>query len=126
VNGVPCGDTFETTFASGQRNIFRESWQKRADMSIVKITQLTERFALKYSFDVYNLTNHPSFDIPIDNVTQNAHFSPTPVLGTTPASSGCGTSNVTSGFYACPTGLGQVTKTIGSPRQIQMSLSLSF
>jgi len=75
---------------------------------------------------VYNLTNHPSFDIPIDNVSQNALFSPTPVLGTTPASSGCGTSTVTPGFYACPTGLGQVTKTIGSARQIQMSLALSF
>ena len=126
VNGVPCGDTFETSFTSGQRNIFRQAWQKRADMSLVKITALTERFSLKYSFDVYNLTNHPSFDIPIDNVSQNALFSPTPVLGTTPASSGCGTSTVTPGFYACPTGLGQVTKTIGSARQIQMSLALSF
>jgi hypothetical protein len=124
-NGVPCGDTFETTFASGQRNIFRQSWQKRADMSIVKITQLTERFSLKYSFDVYNLTNHPSFDIPIDNVTQNALFSPTPVTGTPALPNSCPTATNNS-FYACPTGLGQVTKTIGSPRQIQMSLSLSF
>jgi hypothetical protein len=94
-------------------------------MSIVKITQLTERFSLKYSFDVYNLTNHPSFDIPIDNVTQNALFSPTPVTGTPALPNSCPTATNNS-FYACPTGLGQVTKTIGSPRQIQMSLSLSF
>jgi len=125
VNGVPCGDTFETSFTSGQRNIFRQSWQRRADMSIVKITALTERFSLKYSFDVYNLTNHPSFDLPIDNVTQNALFSATPVTGTPALPNSC--PNVTNGaFYACPTGLGQVTKTIGSAREIQMSLSLSF
>ena len=67
----PAGDTFETNFTTGQRNIFRQPWQKRADISIVKLTKLTERFALRYSFDVYNLTNTPSFDIPIDNVTQN-------------------------------------------------------
>ena len=29
-------------------------------------------------------------------------------------------------FYNCPTGLGVVTHTIGSPRQIQMSLQLMF
>ena len=70
----PAGDVFETNFTSGQRNIFRQPWQSRADLSVVKVTQLTERFSLRYSFDVYNLTNHPSFDIPIDNVSQNSDF----------------------------------------------------
>jgi hypothetical protein len=133
LNGaIPNGDTFETNFTTGQRNIFRQAWQKRADMSIVKITQLTERFALKYSFDVYNLTNHPSFDIPVDNVSQNLVFSQVPVQGTpaVPSTALCNnpaTNPASPGtFYACPLGLGQVTKTIGSSRQIQMSLSLSF
>jgi hypothetical protein len=121
----PAGDIYETNFTTGQRNIFRQAWQKRADISIVKITQLKERFSLKYSFDVYNLTNHPSFDIPIDNVSQNLLFNPTPVVGTPALPNSCPTATNNS-FYACPTGLGQVTKTIGSPRQIQMSLSLSF
>jgi hypothetical protein len=117
----------------GQRNIFRQSWQKRADISIVKTTTITERAKLKYSFDVFNLTNHPSFDIPIDNIDQNLAFSPFPVAqapygkGTTPTlASGCNTASPTNGFYFCPTGLGQVVKTIGSARQIQMSLSLIF
>ena len=126
----PAGDVFETNFTSGQRNIFRQPWQSRADLSVVKVTQLTERFSLRYSFDVYNLTNHPSFDIPIDNVTQNLNFAGFPTQlapGQSPLPTGCGTStpNVPS-IYFCPTGLGQTTKTIGSPRQIQMSLSLSF
>jgi hypothetical protein len=121
----PAGDTFETNFTSGQRNIFRQSWQKRADMSIVKVTQLKERLSLKYTFDVYNLTNHPSFDIPIDNVSQNLVFNPTPLVGTPPLPNSC-PSPTNGSFYACPTGLGQVTKTIGSAREIQMSLGLSF
>jgi hypothetical protein len=124
---IPPGDTFETNFIpnGGQRNIFRQSWQKRADLSIVKLTQLTERFSLKYSFDVFNLTNHPSFDIPIDNVNQNLTFSPFPVRGTDPLPNSC-PSPTNSSFYFCPGGLGQTVHTIGSARQIQMSLSLAF
>ena len=129
------GDTFETNFISngGQRNIFRQSWQKRADLSIVKVMPIDERFSVRYSFDIYNLTNHPSFDIPIDNIDQNLAFSPFPVAtapygtSTTPAlASGCNSANPSNGFYFCPTGLGQVVKTIGSSRQIQMSLSVLF
>jgi len=127
----PAGDVFETNFTSGQRNIFRQPWQSRADLSVVKATQLTERFSLRYSFDVYNLTNHPSFDIPIDNVSQNLLFAGFPTqlpAGQSPLPTGCGTSaqSAPPSIYYCPTGLGQTTKTIGSARQIQMSLSLSF
>jgi hypothetical protein len=126
---IPPGDTFETNFipGGGQRNIFRQSWQKRADLSVVKVTSLTERFSLKYSLDIFNLTNHPSFDIPIDNVNQNLAFSPFPVQGTCPApSSPCATSSSVQTFYFPPAGLGQVVHTIGSARQVQMSLNLSF
>ena len=135
LNGaIPPGDFYETKFTSGQRNIFRQPWQKRADLSIVKATQITERVSLKYSFDVYNLTNHPSFDIPIDNVSQNLGFSPFPsqanAPNAVPTPAACAANNgnpfVTGSFYQCPSGLGQVTKTIGSSRQIQMSLGLTF
>ncbi len=134
-SAIAPGDTFETNFLAGggQRNIFRQSWQKRADISVGKATEITERMTLKYSFDVFNLTNHPSFDIPIDNIDQNLAFSPFPVAqppygsNTTPTlASGCNGSNPQNGFYYCPTGLGQTVKTIGSSRQIQMSLSLVF
>ncbi len=71
---------------------------------------------MRYSFDVFNLTNHPSFDIPIDNVDQNLAFSETPVAQ--PLRNeydpdfglGCGTAAATNGFYFCPTGLGQVVQ----------------
>jgi len=111
---IPTGDTYETTFTTGQRNIFRQPWQRRADISLIKATQLTERVTMKFTFDIFNVTNTASFDIPINNVSQNLAFNDFPVYG--------------SSLYSSPTlsGLGIVNKTIGSPRQIQMSLRLSF
>jgi hypothetical protein len=135
-SAIPSGDPYQTNFipGGGQRNIFRQPWQRRADISLVKMTQLTERFALKYSFDVYNLTNTASFDVPIDNVSQNLTFNPFPSTASTPnpvpSASQCaangGSPFVSGFFYQCPTGLGQTVHTIGSPRQIQMSLAFTF
>ena len=126
---IPTSDPYETGFTTGQRNIFRQALQKRADVSLIKETKLSERYDLKYTFDVYNLTNTTSFDIPGNEVSQNAGYnafpaSGTPVLPGTCNSQGVGT--VKGSFYACPSGLGIVTHTIGSPRQIQMSLHLDF
>lgn len=127
LNGaIPTNDPYETTFTTGQRNIFRQSWQKRLDVSLVKMTKLTERASLQFSFDVFNVTNTPSFDVPLDDVNQNQFFNGFPTQGTTPLPSGCGTPKQTSNFYNCPFGLGNVNKTIGSARQIQMSLSVKF
>ncbi|HET6179697.1 MAG TPA: TonB-dependent receptor [Candidatus Sulfotelmatobacter sp.] len=127
LNGaIPANDPYETNFIDhGQRNIFRQSWQRRADISIVKVTQLTERYSLKYSMDIFNVTNTASFDIPIDDVTQNEDFNGFPAAGT-PATLSC--DQPFTALYTCPSfsGLGITNKTISSPRQIQMSLSLTF
>ncbi len=130
-NGVPSGDNFETTFTTGQRNIFRQSAQKRTDASLVKTLMIKERYNLKYTFDVYNVTNTSSFDIPSDNVTQNLAYNNAPFLTPSsevaPSPAQCQANNAPAGtFYSCPTGLGVVKHTIGSPRQIQMSLRLNF
>ncbi|MFT4111713.1 carboxypeptidase regulatory-like domain-containing protein [Silvibacterium sp.] len=126
---IPTNDSFETNFTSGQRNIFRQSWQKRADASLAKTFKITENIVARYTFDVFNLTNTTSFDIPGDNVAQNDGYNDYPVVGTTPApaATACAAGNNTATtFYNCPSGLGYVTHTIGSPRQIQMSLRLTF
>jgi hypothetical protein len=112
---IPDTDPFETGFTTGQRNIFRQSFQKRADMSLVKLTSLTDRYSLKYTFDVFNLTNTTSFDVPGNEVSQNQDYNAFPTVGESP-----------SDFYNAPGGLGVVTHTIGSPRQIQMSLRFTF
>jgi len=134
LNGaIPPDDPYETGFTNGQRNIFRQAPQRRADVSLVKVTPFdNEKYSLKYSFDVYNLTNTTSFDIPGNEVSQNPGYNAFPPADPTNASalpSGCGTSSAESGFgglYSCPGGLGIVTHTIGSPRQIQMSLHFDF
>jgi hypothetical protein len=116
LNGaIPSNDPYETNFIDhGQRNIFRQSWQRRADISLTKITEITERSSLKFMFDIFNVTNTASFDIPIDDVTQNINFNGFPAAGQS--------------LYVSPTlsGLGITNKTIGSPRQIQMSLRFMF
>ncbi|HEY1743295.1 MAG TPA: TonB-dependent receptor [Granulicella sp.] len=129
LNGaIPTSDPFETGFTSGQRNIFRQAFQKRADASLVKVTNLTDRYALKYTFDVFNLTNTSSFDVPGNEVSQNINYTSFPTAGTTPLPTGCNAQGQQSNtsFYNCPAGLGIVSHTIGSPRQIQMSLQLTF
>jgi hypothetical protein len=118
---IPTNDTFETNFTSGQRNIFRQAWQKRADVSFEKETHLTERYSLKYSLDIFNVTNTASFDIPIDDVSQNAFYNQFPVIGTQPLPG-----NGQPSFYNVPAGLGVTNKTIGSPRQVQMALRFMF
>jgi TonB dependent receptor len=125
LNGaIPTNDAFETNFTNGQRNIFRQSWQKAANISFVKVTQFGERYSLKYSLEIFNLTNTASFDIPIDDVSQNQFYNQFPILGTTPLPTSCDNSN--KGFYNCPAGLGVTNKIIGSPRQVQMALRLTF
>ena len=131
VNGVPgaipSNDPYETNFITqGQRNIFRQPWQRRADISIVKNTRVTERVMVRYSFDVFNLTNTTSYDIPVDNVSQNINFNDFPVQGTPSASTPC--DNTFTDLYVCAnlSGLGVTNKTISSPRQIQMSLGVTF
>ncbi len=120
LNGaIPPDDPYETGFTTGQRNIFKQAFQKRADISLVKVTSFSkERYSLKYTFDVYNLTNTTSFDIPGNEVSQNAGYNAFPSSGEPVTGAG--------GLYSSPAGLGIVTHTIGSPRQIQMSLHLDF
>jgi len=126
LNGaIPDGDIYETTFLNhGQRNIFRQAAQRRADMSIVKMTALSEAMKLRFTFDIFNLTNTTSFDIPGNNVSQNAFYDSYPVVGTPALPTACDNTNV--GLYSCPAGLGITLHAIGSPRQIQMSLRLDF
>jgi hypothetical protein len=122
---IPANDPYETTYVSqGQRNIFRQAPQRRADLAIVKLTPIGEHFKLRYSLDIFNLTNTTSFDVTGNVVSQNRNFNNSPVEGTPVLPTSCDSANA--GFYNCPAGLGTTLRTIGSPRQIQMSLRLDF
>ncbi len=118
--GSPVCDIFETTFASGERNIFRQSFQKRADISLVKVLKVTERAHLEYSLDVFNVTNTPSFDIP-GNEPSLGTYNPEPSYNAANPSA-----SFTAEYPDSPTQFGYVRSTIGSARQIQMTLNMKF
>jgi hypothetical protein len=153
--GGPLCDVYETTFVPGQRNIFRQWPQRRADITLQKNFTVKERYNLNYQFEVFNITNTPSFDVPNNEITLNPGYSelgnrkgvptleytnghevqPVPVSTvTTPA----GTNQTCSGsspncayeLYTVPGAssnkLGVVTNTIGSGRVVEMSMHLTF
>jgi hypothetical protein len=62
-------DIYETDFAPGQRNLFRQAPQKRLDVSFRKAFHPTEKLGLEYQFNIFNLTNTTSLDVP-QNQTQ--------------------------------------------------------
>ena len=60
-------DIYETDFApTNQRNIFRQSPQKRLDLSARKSFHPTEKVTVQYEFNVFNVTNTTSLDVPQD------------------------------------------------------------
>lgn len=105
-NGVV--DTFESAYGDSGRNLFRSPFQFRIDQSIGKQFSITERVKLRCDFEAFNLTNHPSFDAPNNNVSFYNYGNP-PTLNTPPSGE-----------------LGIIQHTIGSPRFLQADLHLTF
>lgn len=123
-NGVPpCDpvsgvcDPYENGYTAGGRNIFRAPFQNRFDFGVTKDINITERFHLKYDLLAFNIFNHPSFDIPSNNVSFNPYFSNPPYDPVT------GNNTYTFPPYG---NLGVLQHSIGSPRFIQMALHLTF
>jgi hypothetical protein len=107
-SGGPLCDTFESAFGSSGRNLFRGPFQKRADLSFFKETTITERVHAKYSFDIFNVSNTPSFDTPNNNVSFFSFGNP-PTLQVPPQGN-----------------LGAVQHPLGSPRLIRMAIHFTF
>lgn len=123
-------DIYETGFGNTGRNIFRGPFQSRVDMTVFKTLRLTERFALRFDLQAFNLFNHPSFDTPNNDVRFNPFFgNPPDYVGTSHNPCFTQTTGVgLQGAYACPpTGqLGIIQHTLGSPRFLQLALHLTF
>jgi hypothetical protein len=127
-SGVPpCGpttagttvcDTQETSYGGNGRNIFRAPFQTRFDVSLFKNFKITERVALKFQADAFNIFNHPSFDAPNGNFSLNACFNPVPCFPDPTTILSPGSPN-TSNF-------GVIRQTVGSNRFLQLSAHLTF
>jgi hypothetical protein len=134
----PC-DIYENDYAPGnQRNIFRQSPQKRVDLSMRKRFHFGERVAAQYEFNVFNVTNTTSLDIPQDSITiGQAYTGSTANYGQVTALKGQEKVQL-SNLYVFPaiqgTGRGEqaqqrygsVTGTIGSARIVDMGVHIIF
>jgi hypothetical protein len=130
-------DVFENDFTPGQRNIFRQGSQKDADISLQKVTRFNDRFSARYTFDVYNVTNTFSPDVPNNSATISASKLTAATAGTAVAYGQVATSGTPSGqeqtdynrLYTTPpatNSFGAVRNAIGEPRTVEMSLHLLF
>jgi hypothetical protein len=130
----PCGlsttgtpnvcDTFETSFGSTGRNVFRAPFQTRFDFSIVKNFKLSERVALKFQADAFNIFNHPNFDAPNTNFAYNPCFSPNPCFVNPSQILAPATQN--SPAQLNTNNFGVIQQTVGSNRFLQLAMHLSF
>ena len=123
----PCGpttigtvvcDTVETGFGSNGRNIFRAPFQTRFDFSVFKNFKLSERFALKFQADAFNIFNQPSFDTPVSNFALNGCFNPFPCFPNPTQILAPGSPNAQN--------YGVIKQTVGSNRFMQLSLHLTY
>ena len=118
LGGATVCDTQETGYGSNGRNIFRAPFQTRFDFSVFKNFKVTERVALKFRADAFNIFNQPSFDAPNGNFALNACFNPNPCFPdpTTILSPATPNSN----------NYGVIRQTVGSNRFLQLSAHLTF
>jgi hypothetical protein len=116
--GTTACDTQETGYGSNGRNLFRAPFQTRFDFSLFKNFKVSERVALKFQADAFNIFNHPNFDAPNGNFELNACFNPFPCFPDT--------TQVLSPSSPNPKNFGVIRQTVGSNRFLQLSLHLTF
>ena len=124
---IPTSDPYETGFTTGQRNIFRQAFQKRADASLVKVTHAQRAVQPEVHLRRLQPDQHHQLRYSGQRgLAKRSTTTPFQQRGTTAAAHRLHGQRITDQLelLCCPSGLGIVTHTIGSPRQIQMSLHL--
>jgi hypothetical protein len=102
------------------------------DFGISKAWKLSERYGLQFRADMFNLLNHPNFNLPANQLyTPGAQFinsNGQPYLPTQAqlAALPCTLTAQESLSTSCNPQAGVITSTVGSPRQIQLALRLNF
>ena len=89
-----------TNFGNLGRNTFRGPGQENFDFSLMKNFKITERQALRFSTDFFNIWNHANFANPASTDVESIGLTNSP--------------------------FGKITSTVGTPRLIQFSLRYSF
>jgi hypothetical protein len=127
-------DIYETAFNAGQRNIFRQSPQRRLDFSIRKAFHPTEKFAIQYDFNIFNITNTTSLDIPQDQaqIRQNDACSTSAAIAGNNCSPGnvylnygqIAASNLAADQQSARQNLDQIPYATGAGRNLRLPLTI--
>jgi Carboxypeptidase regulatory-like domain len=118
LGGATVCDTQETSYGNNGRNIFRAPFQTRFDFSVFKNFKLSERVALKFQADAFNIFNHPSFDAPNGNFALNACFNPSPCFPDP--------TTILSPSSPNSSNYGVIRQSVGSNRFLQLAAHLTF
>ncbi|MFN7919719.1 MAG: carboxypeptidase regulatory-like domain-containing protein [Bryobacteraceae bacterium] len=84
------------------RNVVRAPGLFQIDLGLVKRTNVTERFAVEFGAQAFNIMNHPQLAAPAANISSSANFG-----------------RITAPINTSPTGA-------GTPRQFQLMLRTTF
>ena len=100
------------TFGDAGRNILSGPDFAEFDFAVIKNTKITERTALEFRAEFFNIFNHPNFAVPTNTIGPNG--------------AGGNGDAIFLGPTAPPETQGQIFSTVSSSRQIQFGLRLSF
>ena len=120
-------------YGNAGRNIMCGPSFVNFDLSFLKMTKLTERFSLQFRAEIYNLFNHPNFNVPVNTQgpTGNGGNGDAVFIGraaTLPNGSPCtpATDPLNLGCGIVSPNVGRIFSTVNSSRQIQFGLKLIF
>jgi hypothetical protein len=105
---VSCSSAAAVASAVGnaRRNAFRGPFQQSWDMSFGKSTKITERSAIDFRAEFFNIFNHPSFQ--------------------PPGAGGVGSYQGNTGYVDIATGDSSISGTVTRPRIIQFAVKIRF
>jgi len=101
-------------FGNLGRNVYRGPHQQNWDFSLIKNFKLTERQALRFTSDFFNLWNHANFANPAVTDVET-------IVSCTPGVNGCPSNGLSPNSP-----FGKIVSTRGVPRLIQFSLRYAF
>jgi hypothetical protein len=94
-------------------------------LSVQKQFQLSEAVGLRFRAEFFNAANHPNFAIPFNQL----YIGNSPTGALTPAQLDALPCRLTAAqalLHSCNPQVGRISSTVGVPRQVQLSLKLTF
>jgi len=92
------------------------------DLSLNKNFRISERMNLQFRAETFNLINHPNFNLPFNQV-----YTTTPATLPSADTTTCNmTPSAIALNWSCNPLAGRISQTVGTPRQLQLALKLTF